>query len=522
MKLETYVKIIQRFNASSIIDMVVRESASLWKKNQVQEEMTDGNPYSLLLRAYGHKVASLAYAFGDFRSGPEIDNETFKKLINSYVEIEESFATSNEDHYRLLEAIQDHALCKDIPRIKEFLSVDLAKDLNTVIIMSRSMTSQWSMVTLQIAIERQLAIFFEFEKNISPADALLIRKYLGMEPIIYIKTAYAISAILYSNHIDGSKDGFLAIKDDSLARHFSSEMDITADDVKYLANKLSSVHGEFTKTTREEILKGKEDAKYFQSLFSKLPLLKAADDGWTLYLCPSPWFLSIKLVNFLSDYFGEVFGQRSKEIRDKWGEASCHILKNIISSLRKDACFVDIDLVEKERKNKFADLILFEDGRALIIELKTAIGNITDKNFVTPKSLAKILLTQTLALEQCHETKKRISKYVTTSDKLQCAYLVVTAQQGVREGEFVHVLNHSTKFFKSESYDPFDVINIDDLETALCNYKVSEIVDILKLNDQNRKNHQYEKIQNIYERKEKIFVPAYEEMKKLIFRSLKE
>lgn len=520
MKLEEYIKAIQQYNGFHLLRILIDENARMWVLDSRPEIQSPDFTYEYLLNAYAPRIASLIYSFGSAKSSREITYEEFKKLVTQYVNIDESFSEDEVEKVKIIKSIKEDPQYLHVKDLDKYLTPDLATSIFINILVGRNKNSQWSneRIIVSNAVARNLAVFKKFQTLISFEDNRLITNYLGMSPETYIQSIFTLQGVIYSEKFDNTLTGFITFDGKTLEKHFSSiSIDLRVDDLRLLAEKLSAEYTSFYNHTLSEIQSGGEDAKYFQTLFAKFPLIKDQSEG-TLqrYACPSPWMLRVKAVNFLSDYFVDLFQtkERAKQIRDAWGEATGHVFKEVVVSLKKQAHVIDIDHVELDnlKKSRFGDLILHEDGRVLIIELKTAIGNIYDKNYLTNQSVSKMLLMQLRALDQCHQTKINIEKYVSSENVQSIGYLVVTAQLGAPESDFVHSLDKATSYFTDKEYAPFDVINIQELEIVLSERSVSEIVDSLAFNRMKRIDNKYEDQVQIFEAESSCKIEKYEEL----------
>ncbi len=489
---------MRKYNADSIIMGVTSESWKYWQSDKsIEAYLQEGDQFGYLLRAYGHKVASLAKKFCNPNSTKPIDTQGIKWFVYNYLEINDGFYQGSSEPAETIAAIKAHQDFDLYPRLGDCIDGDFADTFGTAVFMARQLNSQHHMCTQAgVTFERSFLIFKEFLKKISDSEYTKIRTYLGMEPINFVRATYAL-LVHFSGGLNTGDPGFLSLNRNGFEEVLKlDELDIQPDDIFLVLQRLTWTREGIIEWLNNNLRWDELNAKHFVAPLGIKPFLEIETDHMEMnFALPSPWFVLVKLSSSFNDYFNDIFStDEIAEKRSKWGQATEEVLKRIVEVNARCDTFIDVDETNPNRDEPFSDLILVGGSDVLIIELKTTMAGINDKFKMGPKQLPTMLFRQLSAIFQCHSTERNLSSYYSGTIE-NVAYAVVTSQYQVYDSAVVTHLDSYSDFFSERGINGFEVMDIDEFENLLIDKDVSGIVREIINRTSLRRSFEFDKIE---------------------------
>lgn len=473
---------LQSIQLNNKMDYVAEVTVLSWEIYKSKEDQNDNlKRKDFLLRCYGSRLASIAYAYCSEKSPWKVTHFDIRIHLHWYLELEESFTDDNSSQFAEIKtAFSGSKLFKDL-NVDEALS-----GIHLAAFMSRLMRSQWDnrKATMRGA-ERRFSILNRWMRKTNHTEMAgriqkRIRIFSGMELDELIKNAFAIYAFARGSRPSGviipPPDNFFEkLEIYGIDRDkFESILTKWSWNIDELKNELNSTFRETDNL----------DYKYFPSPLAKLPILEVSQyANRPMWLIPSPWDYITKISHSCSDLFTDILEKDDVgPFFGELGEEYALWMKDFCIETYGEMHVIDLDLY-RDTKSKIADVVLVDGNHAIIVEFKRSLGSYLDKTYLAPANVVKILEEIHDAFLQIEATKKIITsgKIRELENVTEVAHVVCCDQTILQEGTMYMQLYLNSALKDQMTIDPLTLVDSDEFEKYIKMFSIPDLVTRIRL-----------------------------------------
>ena len=479
MHLDEYIAFLQTHDTEDLLSTLIQESWYAYENESVltNQKNSDYN-YYYMLRAYGDRIASLAYAYDNLNGKFKVTRFDINHMLKLYLEIDESLTDNpfSKNRERDLPILDKSKVWKTFSTPQSYEKLCLLMSMN------RMMRSQWGSVKAAgRGIQRSIGIMDFFYQEIpNPAEIQKrLKRSLSMSTMDVYRAAYSLLGVLANSASPGIFHSSLSLRIDEDASNYG----ITAHTINLIARRWSWDKNLLQNWLSQYTELRSLDQKYFPSPLIKNPLLKkiTMNSDQESYIVPSPWCYVAKVIYHAEESVLECCAneEEAKGIPEALGEAFSLFEGNVFREICGPNSVVSLDKFDLH-KALIADYILIEDDCALIIELKRSLCSTVEMSFSATTAFVDILDRSFSALKQIHSTFERKDTFDPRLKNIsQIGYIVCCNQSLVQEGNIITSFYYNSK--AKEHYNaPFIVLDIDELEQFLFNHGVKKLFYLIQ------------------------------------------